>query len=527
MLNLKRFLFFILFFLINFPVLALDVQRFTPNTDQYEGFTNFGTSTLKSGAFHIALFINRVDDPLEFNRIGSNTQVAPIVAHFHTLNFTPQIGILDWLSIGASIPFNLSTSVRSDIPNFSQQDDYSLGDAQVYLKFRILDNKKSPFGLAFIPMVTLPLNDNVQDHFNNLDYRLGARIAADTWINAKNYLALNVGGFYRQQEDDVLTILQANHDLNFGVSYVHHFSEQKTMDAFAEITGRTELTDPFASGQQSPVEALLGIRYRMLENKLTAFLGGGRGITNGFSSPDYRVFAGLQFSHRKDQEKPKPEPVVEEKPKEIPNIGQIYIKVFDENKDPLTATILVRDANGDLAARADDKELRKNLKPADYDVYVEKPGYTYAQKTVTLNKGKRAKQSVILGKVKKKGQKIEYLGKILFDFNKASLQQQSYDILDNVVDVLQRHQEVNKVRVEAHTDSKGSEVYNLNLSKARSKSVMDYLVSAGIDPERLISVGLGESQPIDTNDTEEGRANNRRVEFTILESKDNTVRVKR
>ncbi|HMR24369.1 MAG TPA: OmpA family protein [Oligoflexia bacterium] len=523
----KRFLLFALVFLINFPVLALDVQRFNPTTDQYEGFTNFGTSTLKSGAFHIALFVNHVDDPLEFNSIGSNTQIAPIVAEFNTVNLTPQIGILDWLSVGASLPFNLMTSVRSDIPNFTQEEDYSLGDAQVYFKMRIMDNKKSPIGLAFIPTASIPLDDNVQDHFNDLDYSFGAKLALDTWLNNKNYLALNVGGSYRMQDEDVLTILQASHDLDLGISYVHHFSEKKRADIFAEVTGRTELSDPFASGQRSPVEALLGLRFRMLDNKLTTFLGGGRGVTNGYSSPDYRIFAGIQFSHRKDQEKPKPAPEPEEKPKEIPNIAQIYIKVFDENKDPLSATILVRDPNGDLAARADSTELRKNLKPADYDVYVEKTGYTYAQKTVTLNQGKRANQTIILGKVKKKGQKIEYLGKILFDFNKANLQQQSYQILDNVVDVLQRHQEVNKVRVEAHTDSKGSELYNLNLSKARAKSVMDYLVSAGVSPERLISVGLGESQPIDTNDTEEGRANNRRVEFTILESKDNAVRVKR
>ncbi len=67
--------------------------------------------------------------------------------------------------------------------------------------------------------------------------------------------------------------------------------------------------------------------------------------------------------------------------------------------------------------------------------------------------------------------------------------------------------------VEGHTDSDGDEAHNMELSKARAKTVMDKSVSMGISPDRLKYTGWDESKPIDTNATAEGKANNRRVEF--------------
>jgi OOP family OmpA-OmpF porin len=67
------------------------------------------------------------------------------------------------------------------------------------------------------------------------------------------------------------------------------------------------------------------------------------------------------------------------------------------------------------------------------------------------------------------------------------------------------------VLIEGHTDSKGSDAYNLSLSDRRAKSVYDYLTSRGVDPARLSSIGKGESMPIADNETEEGRQQNRRV----------------
>ena len=105
---------------------------------------------------------------------------------------------------------------------------------------------------------------------------------------------------------------------------------------------------------------------------------------------------------------------------------------------------------------------------------------------------------------------------IKFKFNSDEILPVSHAILDDVAKVLESYPNM-KIRVEGHTDSVGSEIYNLKLSKRRAAAVRSYLIGVGIDGDRLTSVGLGESQPIDTNETEEGRANNRRVEFHIIE----------
>jgi outer membrane protein OmpA-like peptidoglycan-associated protein len=107
------------------------------------------------------------------------------------------------------------------------------------------------------------------------------------------------------------------------------------------------------------------------------------------------------------------------------------------------------------------------------------------------------------------------LKNIYFDFDKTTLKRESFTELNKVVDFLKQNSSV-EIEISGHTDSKGSDDYNLNLSQGRSQSVVDYLISQGIDSYRLTAHGYGETKPIDTNDTDAGRANNRRVEFTVV-----------
>jgi outer membrane protein OmpA-like peptidoglycan-associated protein len=110
------------------------------------------------------------------------------------------------------------------------------------------------------------------------------------------------------------------------------------------------------------------------------------------------------------------------------------------------------------------------------------------------------------------------LKNIFFDFDKATLRPESFNELDRLVKLLTENPTI-KVELSAHTDSKGSDEYNMKLSQKRAESVVNYLIGKGISADRLIAKGYGETQPIDTNDTEEGRQNNRRVEFKILSAK--------
>jgi len=120
---------------------------------------------------------------------------------------------------------------------------------------------------------------------------------------------------------------------------------------------------------------------------------------------------------------------------------------------------------------------------------------------------------MLLHKVKV-GSKI-ILKNIFFDFDKTTLRPTSTAELDRLTKMLNDIPTL-KIEISGHTDNIGSDEYNKNLSEGRAKTVVDYLIDKGIDRERLTFAGYGESQPIETNDTEEGRQMNRRTEFEVL-----------
>lgn len=101
---------------------------------------------------------------------------------------------------------------------------------------------------------------------------------------------------------------------------------------------------------------------------------------------------------------------------------------------------------------------------------------------------------------------------IKFDFNKATIKPESMGVINDIYQILNSHPEL-KFSVEGHTDSDGDEAFNQTLSERRAKAVADQLVKMGISAKLLTSKGWGETKPIDSNSTPEGKANNRRVEF--------------
>ena len=104
---------------------------------------------------------------------------------------------------------------------------------------------------------------------------------------------------------------------------------------------------------------------------------------------------------------------------------------------------------------------------------------------------------------------------ITFALNSADLNSQFFSALEGVGVELKEYKNT-VVEIAGHTDSSGSDEYNRTLSQRRAQAVASYLTSQGVKSERLITVGAGESHPIASNDTEQGRASNRRVELTIV-----------
>ena len=109
---------------------------------------------------------------------------------------------------------------------------------------------------------------------------------------------------------------------------------------------------------------------------------------------------------------------------------------------------------------------------------------------------------------------VEFSSAVLFGFDQAALSAEAMANLDKLVTVLNTYPDTN-IEVQGHTDSKGTEAYNQTLSERRSKAVSDYILTRGIKTGRVTPKGFGETLPEYDNETEEGRAQNRRVEFLI------------
>ncbi len=112
---------------------------------------------------------------------------------------------------------------------------------------------------------------------------------------------------------------------------------------------------------------------------------------------------------------------------------------------------------------------------------------------------------------------INIRGKIVFDIASAELLPRNAKLLELLARLLAETPSIKKVQIEGHTDATGDEAFNLQLSIDRAKTVEKALVARGVSADRLSTRGLGRSQPLSTNDTDDGRARNRRVEFRVVE----------
>ena len=112
---------------------------------------------------------------------------------------------------------------------------------------------------------------------------------------------------------------------------------------------------------------------------------------------------------------------------------------------------------------------------------------------------------------------IQVLKRIEFEFDKSTILRESFPILDEIVSLLRANPTIKSMRVEGHTDNQGKAEYNQRLSEGRANSVMAYLVAHGIEATRLSAEGFGLTKPLVSNDTDDGRQKNRRVEFHISE----------
>lgn len=203
-----------------------------------------------------------------------------------------------------------------------------------------------------------------------------------------------------------------------------------------------------------------------------------------------------------------------------------YLKgvVFDEETtERLGASFELTDlGSGEVAVRSFSNSVTGEFLVSlptnrDYALNVSKDGYLFYSEnfslTGTSSTGDPFLKDIPLKKIKV-GESV-VLRNIFFATDKYSLKESSRIELNRLVQLLERNPSI-RIEISGHTDNVGTPEYNLALSDNRSKAVYEYLVGQGIDPSRLTFRGYGESRPIDSNESETGRANNRRTEFEVI-----------
>jgi len=177
---------------------------------------------------------------------------------------------------------------------------------------------------------------------------------------------------------------------------------------------------------------------------------------------------------------------------------------------PLAARVSL--SNGvAVSVDADGKYRFDNLTPGEYTIEASAPSYlTATTKTrVSALVEQRADFQLV-----KTGVKITL--KVYFDTDKAELRPESHQALADAAKIMNENPGI-KVEIHGHTDNVGSAGYNQKLSQRRAQAVVDYLAGLGIAQTRLTPRGFGLTRPVAPNETPEGRAQNRRVEFVVVE----------
>ena len=195
--------------------------------------------------------------------------------------------------------------------------------------------------------------------------------------------------------------------------------------------------------------------------------------------------------------------------------GMLVLTILDMgSKEPVTAEVSI----GTLEPEIVTAKLEKTLGVGSHTIRViaEDKDYPPYERNITIEAGETLEIEVALGK---KEYKL-VLPKVYFETDKFEIKPEFYPVLDGAVKtintILSRGSNIT-IEVQGHTDNRNSDAYNLKLSQERASAVKSYLVTKhGIESARLITKGYSESKPVASNDTEEGRAKNRRVEFLIL-----------
>jgi outer membrane protein OmpA-like peptidoglycan-associated protein len=497
----------------------LDVQRFDPNP-QVEGWTILRDGAqAEQGTFGAAISVNYANHPFELGDPSSGKAIAGVVDHLVGLDLGVSYAATRWLDVGLAVPFlqlqsngPLAEAVGAELG--LSGGTTGLGDLALVLGFAPLrEADGAPLSLAIAPRFVFPTGSQSQ-LVGAGSFGLGGDVAlSKRWSFL--HLAANVG-FLGQTATGGLLDVRSGHELRFGAGVGVPVGP---VELQAEWVGSSVVGAGGDGGfalRETPMELLVGALITP-DAPVWARVGAGPGLTAGFGTPDVRVFAevGLRtgrkssggaatggdsdddgLANRKDECPQAPEDLDafqdDDGCPDPDNDGDGVRDVIDGHRDELG--VVLSNGIGDCANTPEDMD-------GDED-------------------GDGCPEEGLARIDREKGE-IVLLDAVYFDYGEATIRSESFGLLNEVTALLRAHPELQKIEVQGHTDSRGSDSYNLELSQRRADAVRFYLVQHGVAAERLLAKGYGETVPLvpnAKNDADHDR--NRRVIFAITGARD-------
>lgn len=523
----------------------------------------------------VGLWVGFADDPLNLYRMedGDRTRVGNLVSGRFGGSLVGSIGLRERFQLGLAVPLILSQQQDlGDAGGAETASSFGLGDLRLTPKVQILKQAKAQVDVAVMLGFTVPTSSS-SDFMGDSGAVFQPEIAVSREMSSGVRTALNLG--YRLRSRVAALDLVVDDELFAHIGAGYRFAARGGPPAEVDLTFAvaTGANDIFGSFNRNYAETKLGGSYD-IKGPVILFAATGVGMAEGFGTPDWRILAGLRF--RRDVEAEVPAPVIptrvaeKEPPPNPDRDGDGILNEADKCPDEAETVNQYKDSDGcpdevpdtdgdgmpdttdECPEMAEDVDQFKDEDGCpdpdndddgvldatdgcpnkagplenkgcpdtdrDGDTVIDRKDNCPDEKGLPRYQGCAKKQLVVIQQGK-----IELLRKVFFRTNKAIIRPKSFRLLNNVAKVLNAHGEIDKVRVEGHTDDRGRDAYNLELSQRRAESVVAYLVKRGVALERLEAVGYGETKPIANNKRKKGRAENRRVEFTILGDTEGTI----
>ncbi|MFO0747261.1 MAG: OmpA family protein [Myxococcota bacterium] len=435
------------------------------------------------------------------------------------------VGMLGWLDLALDVLLVVGDAGVGLVALGRSDDDVAgvhLGDVRLVPRANLVDGRGGGLGLALLLPLVLPTGDALA--FTSQGFAVEPRVAVDVTLGPGVVLAADLG--FRWSAERLVYDVGQGSALTWSVGARVPLGHG--LDVLGTLLGRVDFAaarDPSDLGQsagagagQRPIEAALGARW-LAPFGLDLTLGVGKGLLRGLGASDLRVLLTVAFrTSGPDSDGDGLLNEVDPCPLDAEDVdGFQDDDGCPDRDDDADGVVDARDRCPRVAEDKDGFEDDDGCPDEDDD----KDGIADQADRCPRVAGVREKGGCPWEKVKVTRERLEITDKVFFDLDRATIDAESFPLLDEIAEVLVATPRLKSVEVAGHTDSAGTEAHNQALSEGRAKAVVDYLVKKGVARERLVPKGYGFTRPLVApapgGETEEQAAKNRRVEFVILE----------